>query len=204
MANKLYNFSCEVGAGRMVGCQSAIGGIQKIYLMAYVDELESYFTPEAGASSYEIKDINTAITVYKFDLRPNTASYNATITTSDENGTMFYEQVLEVALAQIQSKDLSYINKIAQGRCQAWVLDANNRTILMGAKFGCTVTGGVLTTGQAKADRSGWTLTFTAQEQANYILPESAGAGETGFPFDGLDSTVANVTITAGDYPTLG
>ena len=90
MANKLYNFSCDVSAGRLVGCQSAIGGIQKIYLMSYVDELESYFTPEAGASLYEIKNINTAITVKQFDLRPNTASYNATITTSDENGTMFY------------------------------------------------------------------------------------------------------------------
>ena len=202
MANKLYNFSCDVSAGRLVGCQSAIGGIQKIYLMSYVDELESYFTPEAGASLYEIKNINTAITVKQFDLRPNTASYNATITTSDENGTMFYEQVLEVALAQINSKDLSYINNIAQGRCQAWVLDANNRTFLMGAKFGCTVTGGAMSTGQAKADRSGWTLTFTAQEQINYVLPESAGAGTTGFPFDGLDSTVGNVTINGGDYPS--
>ena len=115
---------------------------------------------------------------------------------------MFYEQVLEVALAQINSKDLSYINNIAQGRCQAWVLDANNRTFLMGAKFGCTVTGGAMSTGQAKVDRSGWTLTFTAQEQINYVLPESAGAGTTGFPFDGLDSTVGNVTINGGDYPT--
>ena len=202
MANKLYKFGCDVQAGRLVGCQSAIGGIQKIFLMEYVDELESYFTPEAGASLYEIKDINTPITVKQFDLRPNTASYNATITTSDENGTMFYEQVLEVALAQIHSKDLSYVNNLAQGRCQAWVLDANNRTTLMGAKFGCTVTGGAMSTGTAKADRSGWTLTFTAQEQINYILPTSAGAGTAKFPFDGLDSTSGDITIDAGDYPT--
>ena len=201
MANKLYNFSCDVSAGRLVGCSDALGGIQKIFLMTYNSALESLFSVGAGASNYEITDIGSSITVKQFDLRPNTASYNANITTSDENGTMFYEQVLEVAFTHIEAKDLNYINNLAQGRCQAWILEANNDVFLMGAKFCCTITGGSMTTGVQKADRSGWTLTFTAQEQINYMLVRTAGAGTAKFPFDGI-TTDANVTIDTGDYPT--
>jgi len=203
MANKLYNFSCDVSAGRLVGCQSAIGGIQKIYLSSYDAEILNKFNFGSGASLYQLDEIKGAVTVKQFDLRPNTASYNATITTSDENGTMFYEQVLEVALAQINNKDLSYINNLAQGRCQAFVLDANDDVFLMGARFGCTVTGGAMSTGQAKADRSGWTLTFTAQEQINYMCKPTAGVGTAKYPFDAVTETGGGAfTINAGDYPT--
>lgn len=201
MANKLYNFSCDVGDGRLVGCADAIGGVQKVYLMTYDEGLLSKFTFSADASKRKIASITANITVHQYDLRPNTASYNANITTSDENGTSFFEQVLEVALAHIEPKDLNYLNNLIQGRCQIFVLDANDNLFLMGAKFGCTVTGGAMSTGTAKADRNGFTLTFTAQEQVNYMTI-SAGAGTSGFPFDGITDHGTYISIDTGDYPT--
>ena len=58
-----------------------------------------------------------------------------------------------------------------------------------------------MSTGTAKADMSGFTLTFTAQETENYMLKETAGVGTAKYPFDGI-STDGNVTITVGTTPT--
>jgi hypothetical protein len=56
-----------------------------------------------------------------------------------------------------------------------------------------------MSTGTAKADMSGFTLTFTGQETENYEVIQSAGVGTTNYPFDGL-SPNENITITAGTY----
>ena len=208
MANKLYNFSCEVAVGRLISCTDGLGGIQKVFLQTYNPSLLSQFEFNTGAEQYELMKLKDGtVAVKQFDLRPNTASYNATITTSDENGTMFYEQVLEVVFNKIQRKDMSYMNNLAQGRCQAWILDAMDNVFLMGARFGCTVTGGAYSTGLQKADRNGFTLTFTGQEQINYMCKATAGIGVDGavtenFPFDGVTEDGGTWDISVGTYPT--
>ena len=171
--------------------------------MTYDGDLLSQFEVGSGAEHYRLEELKTGtVTVKQFDLRPNTASYTANITTSDENGTMFYEQVLEVAFNNIEPKDLSYMNNLAQGRCQAWVLDAMDHVFLMGARFGCTVTGGSMTTGTAKGDRNGFNLTFTAQEQINYVCKKTAGVGTENYPFDGVTENTGTWDIGVGTYPT--
>ena len=198
MANKLYNFACDINAGRLVGCKDVIGGIKKVFLMPYEETLVSKLTPN-GSNAYLIDDI-TAITVFQFDLRTNTCSYTANINSDDANGTTYFEQVLELQLQKIAPTDFLSTTILAQGRVQAFVTDANDNTFLMGTIFGCSVTGGSLQTGTAKADLSGFTITLTAQEEHNYILDKSAGPGTAKYPFDGL-TTPANITITGGTYP---
>ena len=76
MANKLYEFGCDVSEGRAVGCKDVIGGINKIFLLNYDADLLSKLT----ITSNEITDIDSAITIYQYDLRPNTATFNANFT----------------------------------------------------------------------------------------------------------------------------
>jgi|TARA_R100000479_G_scaffold75127_2_gene36446 hypothetical protein len=198
MANKLYNFACDINAGRLVGCKDVIGGIKKVFLMPYDETLVSKLTT-SGSNDYLIEEI-ASITVYQFDLRTNTSSYTSNITSDDANGTTYFEQVLELQLQKIAPLDFPTITNLAQGRVQAFVTDANDNTFLMGTIFGCTVTGGSMQTGTAKADLSGFTITLTAQEEFNYILDKSAGQGTQYYPFDGLDNA-DNVTVTTGSYP---
>ena len=62
----------------------------------------------------------------------------------------------------------------------------------MGAENGADVNGGTIVTGAAMGDMSGYTLTFSAQEQvpANFL----EGATEAD-PFAGMTATV---TVTVG------
>lgn len=197
MANKLYEFGCDVSEGRLVGCKDVIGGINKIFLLNYDADLLSKLT----ITSNEITDIDSAITIYQYDLRPNTATFNANFTSDDATGSTYYEQVLDVTLQKIVKEDIPHLDNILKGRCQVWVLDANDNVFLLGTRFGCSVTAGAMSTGTAKGDLSGFTLTFTSQETENYIVKATAGVGTAKYPFDAI-STPANVTITVGTTPT--
>mgnify|MGYP003132099498 FL=1 len=197
MANKLYEFGCDVSEGRAVGCKDVIGGINKIFLLNYDADLLSKLT----ITSNEITDIDSAVTLYQYDLRPNTATFNANFTSDDATGSTYYEQVLDVTLQKIVKEDIPHLDNILKGRCQVWVLDANDNVFLLGTRFGCSVTAGAMSTGTAKGDLSGFTLTFTSQETENYIVKATAGVGTAKYPFDAI-STPANVTITVGTTPT--
>ena len=197
MANKFYKFGCDVSEGRAVGCKDVIGGINKIFLLNYDADLLSKLT----ITSNEITDIDSAVTLYQYDLRPNTATFNANFTSDDATGSTYYEQVLDVTLQKIVKEDIPHLDNILKGRCQVWVLDANDNVFLLGTRFGCSVTAGAMSTGTAKGDLSGFTLTFTSQETENYIVKATAGVGTAKYPFDAI-STPANVTITVGTTPT--
>ena len=176
--NKKYNFACAVNDGRLLDCKDAIGGIQTIYLAPYSADLLSGLL---------------------FDLRPNTSSYTANMTSDPAQGTTYYEQVLEVVLQKIHAEDLHHLDVILKGRVQAFVLDANDNAFLLGTRFGLDVTAGAMSTGTAKADMSGFTLTFTGQETQNYEVIPSAGVGTDKYPFDAI-TTPANITIEVGTY----
>ncbi len=194
--NKFYKFGCDISEGRLVACKDVIGGIQKIFLTNYNESLLGDLT----LSGNEITDFSSAITVFQYDLRANTGTYNANFTSNDANGTTYYEQVLEVMLQKIVKQDIPHLDNILKGRCHVWVLDANDNVFLLGTRFGCSVTAGAMSTGTAKADLSGFTLTFTSQETENYILAATAGVGTAKYPFDGI-ATDGNVTITVGTTP---
>tara|TARA_R110002020_G_scaffold201176_1_gene403709 strand:- start:23 stop:631 length:609 start_codon:yes stop_codon:yes gene_type:complete len=199
--NKKYNFACAVNDGRILDCKDAIGGIQTIYLNVYDADLLSKLSFGTSSLVNQITDITSTpdVATFKFDLRPNTSSYTATMTSDPVQGTTYYEQVLEVVLQKIHAEDLHHLDTILKGRVQAWVLDANDNVFLLGTRFGLDVTAGAMSTGTAKADMSGFTLTFTGQETENYEVIQSAGVGTTNYPFDGL-SPNENITITAGTY----
>ena len=116
--NKFYKFACDVSEGRLVACKDVIGGIQKIFLTNYDEALLSKLTITAN----EITDFSSAITVFQYDLRANTGTYNANFTSNDANGTTYYEQVLEVVLQKIVHEDLPHLDNILKGRCHVWVL----------------------------------------------------------------------------------
>ena len=194
--NKFYKFGCDVSEGRLLACKDSIGGLNKIYLMTYTDELIDKFS----LTGQEITEI-TAITIYKYDLRPNTGGLTINWLSDPATGTTYYEQVLEVTLQKIVREDLASLDNILKGRCQAFVLDANDNVFVLGTRFGCDITAGTMATGVGKADLSGFTLTFTGQETENYIVKKSGGLpAATGYPFDNID-TPANVTIEAGTTP---
>ena len=87
-----------------------------------------------------------------------------TINSSRENGTTFYEQVLNLTLPKISQTNSVAIKLLAASNPQVIVEDYNNKLYLIGFRNGTDVTGGTIVTGSAMGDMSGYTLTLTGME----------------------------------------
>lgn len=201
MANKLYNFACDLDFGRKVGCKDVVGGLKKVFLVKWDESLYSKLGFN-GTLPNQIDSITSTpdVEAFEFDLRTETSSSTVNVTSDDATGAYFNEQVLELTLQKINPKDLELLDILGGYKVQAFALDNNDNCFLYGTLFGMTLTAGTMQTGTAKADLSGFNITLTGREPHTYILKKSLGPGTTNYPFDGLDPE--NIDITVGLYPS--
>jgi hypothetical protein len=169
--------SCDISAGRLEPCKNSVGGLTAVYFVNYGD-----------ATGYTYDSVDTDVidtvagtpTAYKYELK-GTSSFTQNINASRDNGTVFFEQVLELSLKKLTIKDHRNIKLLAYGRPQVLVEDYNGNVFYCGLKNGMDVTGGTIVTGAAMGDLSGYTLTLTGMEQvpANFLGAAITAAGFT-------------------------
>lgn len=185
--------SCALTDGRVVDCRNSVGGIKAIFFHNYAD-----LTTQDGwtVAADLVTNVQTAAwSVYKFDVRPELVEYEATLQSSLENGTVFYEQKLTVTFHKLSGVDEATMRLLAYGRPNIFVQDNNDNVILLGARNGMHVTGGSMKTGKAFGDLSGFELEFTGKEEnAGYFLTPSVSASAASYPFDGLTTDPTIVT----------
>jgi hypothetical protein len=165
--------SCDISHGRIEPCKDAVGGLKNLYILNYglYDETDITYDTTAG---YE--DQITAITlpalssIYKFELK-GTNSFEQTITSSRENGTTFFEQVLTVMLKKQDAITHKQIKLLSYGRPNIIVENNNGQYFIAGLLRGMDVTAGTISNGTALGDMNGYSLTFTGQEAtpANFL-----------------------------------
>ncbi len=160
--------ACNITAGRAAQCAKNLGGLRNVYIINY-DAAATWTTNVSGNI-----DSFTASTGYKFELL-NGSTFEETVTSSRDNGTTFYDQVLTLNLNVIDSATTATVALLAKGRPRIIVEDNNNNLFFAGLERGCDVTGGTISRGAAMADKSGYSLTFSAIEKlpATYV----SGAG---------------------------
>lgn len=131
---------------------------------------------ELGAITYDssntdvIEDFNDDPPAFLYNLKGN-SSFEQTVTSSRDNGTTFFEQVLNLTFTKLDVLTSKQLKLIAFGRPHVIVEDYNGNLFVMGLLNGADVTGGTIVTGAAMGDLSGYTLILTGQEQtpANFI-----------------------------------
>ena len=157
---------CALTQGYTLDCKDSLGGIKAMWLINHANV--TAVTEASGIVSAITKAAGKVF--YKYELVKNTGSLTETITSSVENGTVFYAQELSVVLNKLQANTRNEILLLAQSTLMAVVQDANDKYWLLGRVTGVDVTGGTATTGTATGDRNGYTLTFTANEKQ--LAPE--------------------------------
>ena len=179
-----------ISDGRALNCKDSVGGLKAVYFAAF-DEATNIGWKKS-TSDDTIDDITTAGTVYKYDLKGN-STFEQTINSSRENGTVFYEQALNLTLPKLSAVDNKAVKLLSTSNPQIIVEDYNGNLFLVGREHGADVTGGTIVTGGAMGDMSGYTLTFSGMETApaEFITPDDITA--TAFEF-----TTADVAIDAG------
>lgn len=168
--------ACEnLSLGRLKPCKDSVGGLKAVYFINY---------GELGPVTFDSSDtdvidsIGTAVSCYKYDVH-FASSLTQNIQASTENGTVAFEQVIELSMPRLTKEDNKEIKLIAFGHPHIVVEDQNGSFFLAGAVNGMEVTGGTIVTGTAMGDMSGYTLTLTGMEKtpANFLASDLTTAG---------------------------
>lgn len=149
---------------RLEPCKDSVGGIQAVYFCDY--DLGITITRDAdGDAITSVQDgPNTSdLQAYKYSVK-GTSSFTQNIQASRENGTVAFEQVLELQLHKLTQADHKEIKLLAWNRPRIIIEDYNGNFFLAGEEHGMDVSGGTIVTGAAMSDMSGYTLTFTGME----------------------------------------
>jgi len=185
--------ACDLTKGRVEPCKDVVGGLKAVYFVDFGDlGTISENDDDNIAGNNTITDMSGTFTAYKYDLKGN-SSFEQTINASRENGTVFFEQTLNLTLKKLSAADHKEIKLLSYGRPHIVVEDYNGNAFLMGKEHGSEVTGGTIVTGAAMGDLSGYTLTFSAMEKLPAQFLDSPIADN---PFDGMAS--ATETVTSG------
>ena len=164
--------SCDITHGRLEQCKDIVGGLQAIYVLNFGE-----FDPTTDVTYSGTTDEITAIAlttagtpIYKFELK-GTNSFETTITSSRENGTTFFEQVLAVTLKKQDVQTHKEVKLLTYGRPNIVVRTNANQFFIAGLVRGMDVTAGTIGNGTALGDMNGYSLTFTGQEAvpANFL-----------------------------------
>ena len=164
--------SCDITHGRLEQCKDIVGGLQAIYVLNFGEfDPTTDVTYTAGTDEISAIALTTVGTpIYKFELK-GTNSFETTITSSRENGTTFFEQVLSVMLKKQDAQTHKQIKLLTYGRPNIIVRTNANQFFIAGLARGMDVTAGTIGNGTNLGDMSGYSLTFTGQEAvpANFL-----------------------------------
>tara|TARA_R110002020_G_scaffold100632_3_gene237770 strand:+ start:46 stop:606 length:561 start_codon:yes stop_codon:yes gene_type:complete len=158
--------ACNLTLGRKEPCKDVVGGIKNIYIVNYGGIVPVY----DGTDTDVIQSVGSSVANLNYEIKGN-SSFEQTVNASRENGTVFYEQTLNLTLHKLTKEDNKELKLMAYGRPHIVVEDYNKNLFIMGLENGADVSGGTVVTGGAMGDLSGYTLVLTAHElaPANFI-----------------------------------
>ena len=180
--------ACLVTKGRLINCNDTQGGIKGLYI---TNGISPYGT--ITESSDAISDMSGTFIAFRYDVNGAGNSFTTTATTSKDTGTTFYSTVISVTLPKLSKEDNAELKLMAFGRNSIVVQDRNNNAFLVGKENGCTVTTSTMASGDGRADMSGYTIEFLAEETSP---PDFINGATAASPFAGMSS--ASPTITVG------
>jgi hypothetical protein len=173
--------ACELTSGiSSIDCRDNQGGIAYIYIASVVAQ-PATITETAGqvtGISYNGSAV-TSRNFFKFAVNKQTSSFTETMTASSENGTVFFQQDVNVVFRKLESAKRDVIKLLASATDLLVVVKDNNGKLWScGITRGAELSAGTGATGTAYGDLNGYNLTFTGYEIAPSYEVAPALVGE--------------------------
>lgn len=146
-----------MSTGRKLACKDAVGGIKAIYFADY-GTLGTATITNGIVTAFS----GLTYTLYQYDVK-SASNLAQTITSSNDNGTTYYEQAITLVLTKLDALSQVELQKLIVSRPHAFIQDNNGNYLSVGMTRGCD-TNGTIDTGTALGDLNGYSLTITAQE----------------------------------------
>lgn len=189
------DINCALTKGRKEPCKDSQGGIKAVYFANFGIE------PTFDVSTDEITDLQVdaaAVEFFKYEVQGAGNNFEETVQSSRDNGTTFWQQVVNMQLKKLTAADRKELKLLAFGRPHIVVHDHNGNAFCCGLYYGMDVTGGSTVTGAAMGDLSGYTLSLQGMESSPAYMLQGATLDD---PFAGLTTAP---TVTAGDTDEPG
>jgi hypothetical protein len=159
--------ACDVTRGRLEPCRDTIGGIRNVYFIDYNDANKLIAFDSSDTEVIEFfADTGDTVDGYKYELTRSNSSYEGTIVASKENGTVFYQQTLNLTLHDMTKEDQAELENLSKSRLIILFEDYNSNIVAIGEEYGAYLSAGTSATGAAMGDMNGYTLTFLAEERS--------------------------------------
>ena len=174
--------SCDLTMGRGVACKDASGGLDAVYFVNGDDLAFANITFDSTNTDV-IESVTGSPNAFKWDLR-GVSDFTTTIVSSKDNGTTYFEQVLNLTFTKQDVDTHKQVKLLAFGNPKVIVKDNNSNFYMFGAEFGMDVTGGTIVSGTNLGDMNGYTLVMTGMERTPHNFLEAtteAGLGTAGF-----------------------
>lgn len=174
--------SCYTTANVCKGCRDSVGGIKQVYIVA------GCVTGVTENGDQEILTVGaTGGTVYTYQVEKNTSNFVENIQASLENGTVVYNQQVNLVFLKLQQSTRNQIKLLAQNTNMKVFVETNEGSIFyLGEDFGLALSSGTAESGTAFADRNGYTLLLEGFEKE----PAKKLAGP-------LESTLVGLTLSS-------
>jgi hypothetical protein len=175
---------CNISKGLQLQCKDSVAGIQAVYFI-------NYQNLAVTASADDVVTGLGSVTAYKYEVKGANNNLQDNINSSRDNGTTFFEQVVNVQFQKLSASTNKELKLMAYGRPQMVVHTYAGDAFLVGKNNGMELTAGSIQTGTALGDLYGYTATFTGQEQ---LYSQFITGSTVSNPFAGI----SGVTVVTG------
>lgn len=156
---------CDITAGISRDCRDNAGGIEYAYILDATGEMIDVTEAAGVVSAITVGSTSIASLsgeMFLFDQVSQVANMTESGSFSTENGTVFYNNVLNLVFNKIEATKLQQLKLLAQNaKLLVIVKDNNGKFWMVGNERGCTCTASTTESGTAFGDRNGISIEFT-------------------------------------------
>jgi len=161
--------ACNLTQGRIINCRNSTGGISEILIANFGD-----ITIDTVAAGVITALTQTGATnFYRYSLEKENGSLIETHTGSLENGTNFYDSVLDFNTKNLTAAENEELTLLDQAQLFVIVKDMNDKYWTVGAYYAADKLTGTAVTGAAFGDHNGYTYSITSKEAKRMLEVDS-------------------------------
>jgi hypothetical protein len=164
--------ACALTQGRAIDCRNSTGGISEVLIANFGD-----ITIDTVLAGVLTAITPTAATFYRYSLEKENGSLIETHTGSLENGTNFYESVLEFNTKNLTASENEELMLLDQAQLFVIVKDMNEKYWTVGAYYAADKLSGTSVTGAAMGDHNGYTYSISSKEAKRMLEVDSGVIG---------------------------
>lgn len=167
--------SCSVTSGYSITCRESVGGVETIYLIenaALYDASGNSRVVEASGTVQSLSK-NPGKRFWKFEVPRGTANATNGITSSIENGTIFFTHGVSFPINDRSATTRNIVTTLAKNRLTFVLVEGDGTARMYGRLFGLQLETSEAGSGTALADRNGYVLTFSSQEREDFLVVPS-------------------------------